>query len=162
MTKDEGQITKDGGKSFLEEGGDERSEEPEGVIEYKWFKDKGQMTKEKKFENLDVWKLSRILVKDLSILFYDKSFRNFSFQDQIMRAAISISNNIAEGFERNGDKEFVRFLIISKGSCGEVRSLLYNAIDLSYIDKEQFQNFYNQCDILSRKLSAFINYLKKA
>lgn len=117
---------------------------------------------EKKFENLEVWKMSRELIRDLAKIFYVKTFKNFSFQDQIMRAAISISNNIAEGYERNGDKEFVRFLIIAKGSCGEVRSMLYTGIDLGYIDEEQFNIFFTQCDILSRKLAAFINYLKKS
>lgn len=120
------------------------------------------MTKEKRFENLDGWKLSRTLVCDLSFIFYDKAFKNFSFQDQIMRAAISISNNIAEGYERNGDKEFVRFLIIAKGSCGEVRSMLYTGMDLKYVNAVQFDLLNAQCEVISRKLSSFISYLRKA
>lgn len=128
-------------------------------------KDKSQRTKvtnnERKFENLEIWILSQSLIRELSCIFYVPSFRNFSFQDQIMRAAISIANNIAEGYERDGDKEFVRFLFISKGSCGEVRSMLYTARELKYISAQEFNAFYKQCDILSRKLSALINYLKE-
>lgn len=98
------------------------------------------MAKFKKFEEIKCWQRSR----KLSVYIY-KEFQNnkdFSFKDQIQRASISISNNIAEGFERKGNKEFRRFLFIAKGSCGELRSMLYSALDLNYINKEKFNFFY--------------------
>jgi len=91
-----------------------------------------------------------------------KSFRNcrgFPFKDQIQRAAVSIMNHIAEGYERKGNKEFRKFLFIAKGSSGEVRSLLYLALDLRYIDKEQFNDFYSKSIEISRMLSGFIKNL---
>jgi len=71
-----------------------------------------------------------------------KDNRDFGFKDQIQRASVSIKNNIAEGFERSSDAEFKRFLFISKGSCGEVRSMLYLAKGLNYITNEEFRRFY--------------------
>ncbi len=79
------------------------------------------------FEELDVWKNAFELAKDMWKIFYDKEFRNRWFQDQIMRAVISISNNIAEWNDRWSAKDFMKFLFISKGSCAEVRSMLYLA-----------------------------------
>jgi len=67
-----------------------------------------------------------------------RDIRDFSFKDQVQRAAVSVMNNIAEGFERKGDKEFRKFLFIAKGSSGEVRSMLYLAVEAKYIDKKQF------------------------
>jgi len=112
-----------------------------------------------RFEDLDIWKES----KDLSLSIY-KNFRNlkdFGFRDQICRAAISVMNNIAEGFERDSDKEFQRFLKISKGSAGEVRSMLRIALDLGYVEKKEFENLIPKCITLSSKLSRFIKYLNK-
>jgi len=110
-----------------------------------------------KIEDIIIWQESRMLVKDIYGLF--KSCRDFSFKDQIQRAAISIMNNIAEGFERRGDKEFRRFLYIAKGSCGEVHSMLYAAFDLGYIDKQTFTNLYEKTDCISRKTAVFISKL---
>lgn len=74
-----------------------------------------------------------------------KDSRGYGFKDQIQRAVVSISNNIAEGFERRSNKEFAQFLYIAKGSCGEARSMLYIALELNYITKEQFEQFFNDC-----------------
>lgn len=114
-----------------------------------------------KFENLEVWKLAQDLTVDLAGVFYAKEFRNFSFSDQIMRASISISNNIAEGFGRGGNKELIRYLYISKGSCEEVKNMIYLAGSLNYIEKKQEEDYLQRCITLSVKLNNLINYLKK-
>ena len=113
--------------------------------------------KVEKFENIIVWQKA----KDLTLLIY-KYFKNnwdFSFKDQIQRAVVSIMNNIAEGYERIGNKEFKKFLYIAKGSCGEVRSMLYLALDLHYISKEEFNELYNLSVEISKMLSGFIKTL---
>jgi len=113
----------------------------------------------KRFEDLDVWKES----KELNMLIFQSfsDIRNFSFRDQILRASLSVMNNIAEGFERDSDREFQRFLKISKGSSGEVRSMLYVAKDLDYIDDEEFSLLLSKYITLSSKLGKFIQYLNK-
>ena len=110
-----------------------------------------------KFEDILTWKKSEKLVLEVYRLF--KNSRDFSFRDQIQRASVSIMNNIAEGYERKGNKEFVKFLYISKGSCGEVRSMLYLALDLRYINKEEFESLYKKSIEISRMLSGLIKYL---
>jgi four helix bundle protein len=99
----------------------------------------------KVFEEIKVWKDSRELVKMVYTLANNSAIKkDFGFKDQITRAAVSIMNNIAEGHERNSPKEFIKFLSYSKGSAGEVRSMLYTACDLNYITKEQFKSVYQQ------------------
>ena len=110
-----------------------------------------------KFEDIVGWQKG----KTLGIEIY-KCFRNskdFSFRDQIQRAAISISNNIAEGYERRTNKELSNFLFIAKGSCGEVRSMLYVALELSYISKKDFDRLYVLSEEISRIISGFIKTL---
>ncbi|KKR54101.1 MAG: S23 ribosomal protein [Parcubacteria group bacterium GW2011_GWA1_40_21] len=110
-----------------------------------------------KFEDIIAWQKS----KELTLLIY-KAFsigKDFRFKDQIQRACVSIMNNIAEGFERRGDKEFKHFLFIAKGSCGEVRSMLYLALDLEYLNKEQYGKYYNLSVDVSKLLSGFIKTL---
>ena len=114
----------------------------------------------KTFEELEVRKLWIELVHDLWKVFYDKTFRNFDFQSQIMRAGISITNNIAEWFERWTRKEFALFLYYSKWSCGEVRSMLYSAKKFGYIDEEYFSETKSKCITLSIKIYNLIKYLK--
>lgn len=110
-----------------------------------------------KFEDIVVWQKA----KDLIIICYKSfnSLRDFSFRDQIQRAAVSIMNNIAEGFERMGNKEFKKFLYISKGSCAEVRSMLYLALELNYISEQEFNNLYERTVEISRMLSGLIKTL---
>src|ERR1043166_3515809 len=97
------------------------------------------MAKIKKFEDIESWRKARKLTKDIySVTSQGKFLRDFSLKDQIRRAAVSILSNIAEGLERGGDKEFLQFLAIAKGSSGEVRSQLYVALNLEYISSTQF------------------------
>lgn len=86
------------------------------------------------FENLLVWKKSRIFINKVYVEF--KNTKDFSFKDQIQRASVSIMNKIAEGYERDTDKDLRRFLFMAKGSCSEVRFMLYLAVDFNYLSKK--------------------------
>jgi four helix bundle protein len=110
-----------------------------------------------KFEDIVAWQKAN----ELTLLIYKtfRSSKDFGFRDQIQRASVSIMNNIAEGFERRGDKEFKHFLFIAKGSCGEVRSMLYLALSLEYVTKEQYLKYYALSTEISRLLSGFIKTL---
>ena len=116
------------------------------------------MKKIEKFEDILAWQKSRKLSQNVYKLF--KENRDYSFKDQICRASVSVSNNIAEGFERRSKKEFLMFLYIAKGSCGEVRSMLYLATDLGYISDKNFDLMYNQITEISKIIAGFIKYLK--
>lgn len=115
------------------------------------------MTKIQKFEDIIAWQKSR----ELTLLIYNsfKDCRDYSFRDQIQRATVSIMNNVAEGYERMGDKEFRKFLYIAKGSSGEVRSMLYLALDLGYINKERFEALYTKSIEITKIISGFIKKL---
>ena len=110
-----------------------------------------------KLEDIIIWQESRKFVSDIYGTF--RNCRDFAFRDQIQRATISVMNNIAEGFERRGDKEFKRFLVIAKGSCGEVRSMLYAALDLKYINENDFDKLFEKADCISRKTASLISKL---
>lgn len=110
-----------------------------------------------KFEDIIAWQKSRQMTTEIYRLFINS--KNFSFRDQLQRASVSVMNNIAEGFERKGDKEFKYFLYIAKGSCGEVRSMIYLALDLGYISKEEFNHLHELSSEISRILSGFIKKL---
>lgn len=111
----------------------------------------------KEFEEIISWKKAREL--NLIIYSHFKNSKDFSFRDQIQRASVSIMNNIAEGFERHGNKEFKNFLYIAKGSSAEVRSMLYLALDLEYMTKEQFAKTYGLTLDISNLLSGLIKTL---
>lgn len=110
------------------------------------------------FEEILIWKKSKKLTLDIYKIF--ESNRDYSFKDQIQRASISIMNNIAEGFERKGNKEFKKFLYISKGSCAEVRSMLYLTKDLKYINEHQYLALLNESVEISKMLSGLIKTLQ--
>jgi len=110
-----------------------------------------------KFEDIISWKKSQTLAVTVYSLFSKN--KDFGFKSQIERATISIGNNIAEGYERKGNKEFKQFLFIAKGSCGEVRSMLYVALELKYISKEEFKTLINSAEEISRLLSGLIKTL---
>ncbi|MCF7843466.1 four helix bundle protein [Candidatus Gracilibacteria bacterium] len=113
-----------------------------------------------KFEDIISWQKA----KTLSIFIY-KTFdsnKDYAFRDQIQRASVSIMNNIAEGFERKGNKELLYFLFVAKGSSAEVRSMLYLALELKYITEKDFQKMYNETIEISKMLSGFIKTLESA
>lgn len=97
---------------------------------------------ERNFENLFIWQESRVLIR--SIYKMMETCRDFGFKDQIQRAAVSIMNNIAEGFESGSDAKFLNFLNISRGSCGEVRSMLYLCEDLGLCTKDEREQLQTQ------------------
>jgi four helix bundle protein len=111
------------------------------------------MEKIRRFEDLEIFQIARGLCKDIYTITDAESFKcDYRFTQQIRAAAGSIMDNIAEGFERNGNKEFVNFLYIAKGSCGEVRSQLLRANDVGYIDDVTFRQLYNGTLELGRKI----------
>ncbi len=110
-----------------------------------------------RFEDIIAWQKSG----ELTVLVYNnfKNLNDYAFKNQIQRASVSIMNNVAEGFERNTNKEFKNFLYIAKGSCGEVRSMLYLALKFKYISKLNFNELYNKSLEISKLLSGFIKTL---
>ena len=114
-----------------------------------------------RFEDIEAWRDARILVKKIYEITGEGGFsRDFGLRDQIRRAAVSTMSNIAEGFERSSNKEFIRFLYMAKGSAGEVRSQLYAASDLGYLDKQRTDAILDLVQAVSRRIAAFIRYLK--
>lgn len=117
----------------------------------------------KNFEDLEIWASARIVCNDIFRIKQNSELKSdYKLYNQINGASGSIMDNIAEGFERNGNKEFVQFLAISKASCGEARSQLYRVLDRNYITREEFETLYNKLILLSRQISSFINYLQKS
>lgn len=112
-----------------------------------------------RFEEIIAWQKSKELVTECYSIF--GTLRDYSFRDQILRAALSIMNNIAEGYERKGEKQFSHFLYISKGSCGEVKSMLYLALELKYISDEQFQRLAASSTEISKMLVGLIKSMSK-
>ncbi len=110
-----------------------------------------------RFEEIIAWQKA----KDMAVLIY-KDFadsKDFGFKDQIQRASVSVMNNIAEGFERKTNNEFKQFLFIAKGSCGEVRSMLYLAKELNKISEINFNKLFKLAEEISKILSGFIKTL---
>lgn len=121
------------------------------------------MKKIEKFEYIVAWQKARILTQQIYGCSKVGTFaRDFGLRDQVQRASVSTMANIAEGFERGGDKEFIQFLSTAKGSCGEVKSHLYVAMDQSYVSDEQFKGLYQQADEVSRLVAGFMGYLQQS
>lgn len=117
----------------------------------------------KYFEDLEVWKEARHLSRQVYQITQEAEFsRDFGLKDQIRRAAVSVMSNIAEGFERGGNREFIQFLYIARGSCGEVRSQLYVAIDQGYIGQGAFDGIMKSSRRLSVMMSNFVDYLRNS
>jgi len=115
----------------------------------------------KSFEDLKVWKDSRIFVKEIYTMINNFPVKeNYGLTSQITRAAVSIMSNIAEGFARESNKEFIRFLIIARGSTAEVQSDLFIALDLRYINQDEFQKNYCKAENLGKQINGLIKYLK--
>jgi four helix bundle protein len=121
------------------------------------------MAKIERFEDLTSWQKAR----ELNRLVYQTAkgpgfAKDFGLRDQICRASVSIMSNIAEGFERGGDKEFIQFLSVAKGSCGEVRSQLYIALDEKYLTETVFDELTHRSLEVSRLISGMISYLRRS
>jgi four helix bundle protein len=114
----------------------------------------------KTFEDIIAWQKVRFLNQKIGSLIDSGRFKkNFRLIDQIEGSAGSIMDNISEGFERSGNKEFLQFLYISKGSCGEFRSQLYRALDRNYISQAEFDELYKLAKEIIVMLQKFIDYL---
>ena len=119
------------------------------------------MSKAGKFEDLTIFQNARDLCKEVYAITKDGEFhKDTRFVQQIHASAGSVMDNIAEGYERDGNKEFINFLYIAKGSCGEVRSQVIRASDVGFIDKDTATRLYNMCLNLSKSISKFIQSLK--
>jgi len=117
--------------------------------------------KVERFEDLEIWKEARNLSKYIfEITQKDPFCTDFKLRDQIRASSGSIMDNIAEGFERDGNKEFIQFLSVSKGSCGECRSQSYRAFDYEYIKEDILQELISRTTMLSKKIFSFMSYLK--
>jgi len=113
----------------------------------------------KRFEDLDVWRKSAQLCANIFLYFCTK--KCYDFKSQITRSSLSISSNIAEGFERMSDREFIRFLIFAKGSCGELRSQIMIGLKIKFIDSETGNGWINSSIEISSMLSGLIKTRKK-
>jgi four helix bundle protein len=119
------------------------------------------MNKIERFEDIIAWQRARVLTKEIYASTRIGQFaKDYGLKDQIQRASVSTMSNIAEGFERGGDREFIQFLSNSKGSCGEVKSQLYVALDQSYISTTGFGELYAKADEVSRLVGGFMAYLQ--
>ena len=116
-----------------------------------------------RFEDLECWKEARILVNMVyeAINSSEKFKRDYQLRNQITDAAVSSMSNIAEGFSRHTNREFIQYLFISKGSATEVQSEAYVALDQKYFTQKTFENIYNQAEKVSRLDSGLITYLLK-
>lgn len=115
------------------------------------------------FEDIESWQMARELDREVFSKTRQADFaRDFKLRNQILGSSGSIMDNIAEGFERNGNKEFLQFLSISKASCGELKSQLYRALDRGYINQEEFETIYENATKISRKIGGLMNYLSSS
>jgi four helix bundle protein len=115
-----------------------------------------------RFEDLEIWQEARRLAKEIHIISVETDLKNdYRFKDQIKASSGSVMDNIAEGFERDGNIEFRQFLSIAKGSAGETRSQLYRVFDYEYIPEQKFELLKKDYENLSGKIKNFITYLNK-
>ena len=121
------------------------------------------MAKVERFEDLEIWQLAREICNKVHQIFETTSLGdNYALRNQMDKSSGSIMDNISEGFERNGNREFIQFLSIAKASCGELRSQLYIVLDRNHIDKASFEALYEMVLLESKKISSFINYLSRS
>ena len=118
------------------------------------------MPKIDRFDDIDAWKKARELVNAIYKATSHGDFsRDFGLRDQIRRASVSVMSNIAEGFERGGNKEFHQFLSVAKGSAGEVKAQLYVSLDAGHLSQEDFDSLYKLADETGRLIGGFMRYL---
>lgn len=119
------------------------------------------MAKISRFEDIEAWKVARVLANQVYDLSDKGAFsRDFGLRDQMRRAAVSILSNIAEGFERDGNNEFLQFLSQAKGSAGELRGQSYIAFDRKYISQPEFDELQRRAVQASRMISGLMSYLR--
>ncbi|OYQ36629.1 four helix bundle protein [Flavobacterium cyanobacteriorum] len=121
------------------------------------------MAKIDRFEDLQVWQLAREICRDVWNLIEETSLqKDFELKNQMSLSCGSIMDNIAEGFERNGNREFIQFLSISKGSCGKLKSQLYRSLDKKHISQPQFDILYQKAETESKMLGSFMSCLNSS
>ncbi|GGG31500.1 four helix bundle protein [Christiangramia forsetii] len=121
------------------------------------------MGKLENFEDLEIWKMAREVCNDIFKIREESPLKtDYRLYDQINASSGSIMDNIAEGFERNGNREFIQFLSIAKASCGETRSQLYRIMDRKYIERNEFDVLLNKLKSLSMQIGGFMKYLQKS
>jgi len=119
------------------------------------------VAKIERFEDLDVWQKAMTLCEDVYLATEGEYFiKDFALRDQVRKSRISIPSNIAEGFERESNNQFIYFLLIAKASAGELRTQIYIARKRNYINKDIFEKLIEDCTTVSKSLSGFITYLR--
>lgn len=117
----------------------------------------------KHFEDIETWQLARSFCQGIfKITLYKQFARDYKLIDQIRASSGSIMDNIAERFERGGNKEFVNFLSYAKASCAESRSQLYRVLDQNYIEEIEFRKLYDQANLIGKKIGSLMKYLKNS
>jgi four helix bundle protein len=116
--------------------------------------------KVERFEDIESWKEARSMVKE--VYGQLRGCRDFGFRDQIQRASISIMSCIAEGFDRHSNKEMIHYLVMSRGSASEVRSLAYAGLDIGYFSEKQFADLMERTQKISGLLNGLIRYLRNS
>lgn len=117
----------------------------------------------RKFEDIDAWQKACALTREVYAVTDDGAFaKDFGLRDQIRRASVSIMSNIAEGFGRGGNKEFIQFLSTAKGSAPEVQAQLYVALDAGYINQDQLQKLYSETEATARMIAGLLRYLQNS
>ncbi len=116
-----------------------------------------------RFEEIEAWKAGRVLSREIYLITAGEPFSaDWGLRSQMRGAVVSIMSNTAEGFERGGNNEFIQFLALAKGSCGELRSQLYVALDNNYITQKEFERLSSMAMDISRILAGLMSYLRQS
>ncbi len=116
-----------------------------------------------RFEDIEAWQKARVLTREIYFITHAGLFsKDYDLRSQIRRVSVSLMSNVAEGFERGGSKEFTHFLSVAKGSAGEVKSLLYVALDQNYINNDRFNELYELASEIGKMIGGLMNYLQQS